>query len=79
THTTIESWPEDSLQAAVEYAYLNGRLPMVDYRLVERHEVPDNEVPVLPAGYSAAARDLARHQAALAGERLAGMLATLLR
>lgn len=79
THTTIDSWAEDSLQAAVEFAYLNGRLPMVDYRLVERHEVPDDEVPVLPSGYSAAARDLARHQAALAGERLAGMLATLLR
>lgn len=78
-HATIESWAEESLHAAVEYAYLDGRLPLVDYRLVERHQVPDSDVPILPAGYSAAARDLARRQAALAGDRLAAMLATLLR
>jgi hypothetical protein len=76
-HATVESWAQEGLQAASEYAYLNGRLPLVDYRLVERHDVPDSEVPVLPAGYSATARDLARHQAALAGERLAGMLTIL--
>jgi hypothetical protein len=74
THDTIRSWADESFAAAVEYAYLNGQLPTVDYREVERGAIPHSEVPVLPAGYGATARDIARRQAALAGWRLSAMI-----
>lgn len=74
THNTVRSWADESFAAAIEFAYLNGELPIVDYRAVERGEIAPSEVPILPAGYGAAARDLARRQAAVAGYRLAAML-----
>lgn len=74
THNTVRSWADESYAAAVEFAYLNGQLPLVDYRAVERGEIPHSEVPILPSGYGEAARDVARRQAALAGWRLAAML-----
>lgn len=78
-HTTFDSWADEGLQAAIEHAYLNGRLPLVDYEEVERGEIPASEAPVLPAGYGADARAFARRQAALAGRRLAALLSELLR
>ena len=78
SHTTFDAWADEGLQAAIEYAYLNGRLPLIDYREVEHGTIPASEVPVLPAGYAADARELARRQAALAGQRLATLLAELL-
>ena len=74
THETVQSWADESFQAAVEFAYENGRLPIVDYRLIERKEIGANEVPVLPAGYAATARDVARRQASIAGQRLAAVI-----
>lgn len=74
THDTARSWADESFAAAVEFAYLNGQMPTIDYRAVERGEIPHSEVPILPAGYGATARDVARRQAALAGWRLAAML-----
>lgn len=74
THNTVRSWADESFAAAVEYAYLGGQLPIIDYRAVERGEIPHSEVPILPARYGSAARDLARRQAALAGWRLAAMI-----
>ncbi len=79
THTTFESWADEGLQAAVEHAYLNGRLPLVDYQQVEHGAIAASEVPVLPAGYAADARAFARRQAALAGQRLAALLGEVLR
>lgn len=73
-HNTVRSWADESFASAVEFAYLNGRLPIVDYRAVERGDIPHSEVPILPSGYGEAARDVARRQAALAGWRLAAML-----
>lgn len=78
SHATFDAWADEGLQAAIEYAYLDGRLPLLDYREVERGEIPASEVPVLPAGYAADARSLARRQAALAGFRLSELLAELL-
>ncbi|HVA50998.1 MAG TPA: S1/P1 nuclease [Pirellulales bacterium] len=79
SHETVQSWADESYQAAVEFAYLNGRLPIVDYRLVERKEVDVHEVPVLPAGYAATARDVAHRQAALGGRRLAAVVQQILK
>lgn len=73
-HNTVQSWADEGLQAAIKFAYLQGRLPIVDYREVERGEISPSEVPVLPSGYASEARDLARRQAALAGQRLAAMV-----
>lgn len=78
THETVQSWADESFQAAVAFAYENGRLPIVDYRLVERKEVGATEVPVLPAGYASTARDLARRQAAIGGQRLAAVIRQVL-
>lgn len=78
-HTTFDSWADEGLEAAIEVAYLNGRLPLIDYQEVERGAIPASEVPVLPAGYAADARALARRQAALAGRRLAALLSEVLR
>ncbi|HJT33674.1 MAG TPA: S1/P1 nuclease [Pirellulales bacterium] len=78
SHTTFDSWADEGLQAAIEYAYLDGRLPLVDYHEVERGTIAASEVPTLPAGYAAEIRAVARHQAALAGRRLATLLAELL-
>jgi hypothetical protein len=74
THQTVESWADESYTAAVEFAYLNGQLPTVDFQQVEKGEIPQGEVPVLPAEYGSTARDVARRQAALAGLRLAAMV-----
>ena len=74
THTTVQSWADEGFQLAVEFAYDQGRLPMVDLREVERGELPTSAVPVLPAGYASAAREVARDQAYLAGQRLAGLV-----
>ena len=76
-HTTVQSWADEGLLAAIQFAYLEGRLPVVDYREVERGEISANEVPVLPAGYASEAREIARLQAALAGQRLAAALNTI--
>jgi hypothetical protein len=73
-HTTVQSWADEGLLAAIEFAYLEGHLPIVDYREVERGDISESEVPVLPAGYASEAREIARLQAALAGQRLAAIL-----
>ncbi len=73
-HATVESWAEESLQAAVTFAYLDGRLPLIDYRGIEHGAIPATEAPILPSGYSEAARDVARQRAAMAGYRLVAVL-----
>jgi hypothetical protein len=73
-HNTAHAWAYESRNAAVHFGYLDGQLPIIDYRDVEHGTIPHSEVPVLPAGYGEAAREVARQQAALAGMRLAAML-----
>lgn len=74
THTTVQSWADEGFEVAVAFAYDNGRLPMVDFREVERGELPASAVPVLPAGYASTARDVARRQAYLGGQRLTAVV-----
>lgn len=78
SHSTFDAWAEEGLKTAIEYAYLDGRLPLVDYHEVERGTIAASEVPTLPAGYAAEIRSVARRQAALAGQRLAMLLPELL-
>jgi hypothetical protein len=73
-HNTARSWADESFATAVKFAYLDGRLPAVDYQEVERGTIPHSEVPILPASYGETAREVARQQAALAGQRLAAMV-----
>jgi hypothetical protein len=49
-HTTIESWAEEGRQAAATFAYLDGRLPLVEWRGIEEKTIPAAEAPILPGG-----------------------------
>ena len=60
------------------FGYLDGRLPLVDYRGIEHGAIPATEAPILPSGYGEAARDVARQRAAMAGYRLAAVLGEVL-
>ena len=58
-------WADESFKLAVKHAYLDGKLQSS----ADRHDGP-----VLPDGYLTTAKDIAEHQVALAGYRLAATL-----
>jgi hypothetical protein len=47
---------------------------LVEWRGIEEKTIPAAEAPILPSGYAADAREVARRRAAMAGYRLAAML-----
>ena len=73
-HTTLASWVAESHDYAVALAYLNGNLKSANWRAFENHEIQKDDIPELPPGYEANARDLACRRVALAGYRLADLL-----
>jgi hypothetical protein len=77
-HTTLATWAAESHDYAVGLAYLNGDLRTANWRSFENHEITKDEIPELPPGYEANARELACRRVALAGYRLADLLGQVL-
>jgi hypothetical protein len=77
-HTTVSSWATESHDYAVAFAYLNGNLKSANWRAYENHEIQKDDIPELPPGYDANARELACRRIALAGYRLADLLSQTL-
>jgi hypothetical protein len=77
-HTTLASWVAESHDYAVALAYLNGSLKFANWRAFENHEIQKDDIPELPPGYEANARDLACRRVALAGYRLADLLGQII-
>jgi hypothetical protein len=76
-HTTAASWAQESHNYAITFAYLDGRLQSAHFRDYESKKIPAADVPPLPQGYAANARDLAKLRVALAAQRLAETLKTV--
>jgi hypothetical protein len=72
--TTFNSWADESHEFASSIAYLNGRLRGALWQKYYGKEISEAEVPALPPGYSANARDLSKQRVTLAGYRLANQL-----
>jgi hypothetical protein len=70
-----EDWAKESLQAAKQFAYDNGTIPIV--KGSEDH--PPAHVPRLSAAYGKVATDVASRRMALGGYRLADQLKALLK
>ena len=66
----IEQWAQESFQFAVEYAYLEGRLPCAN----ESQHPDESQIPSVPEDYARQAGEIARFQVAKGGVRLAGVL-----
>ncbi len=66
-HTTVDSWAQEGLAAAVQFAYLNGSLEPAN-----AHDDPEgDEVPEVPDSYATDAARVCRIGAVKMGERLA--------
>ncbi len=77
-HTTLASWVTESHDYAVALVYLDGRLRFANWRAFENREIQKDDIPELPPGYEANARELACRRVALAGYRLADLLSQIL-
>ena len=78
-HPNLASWAAESHDLAVALAYLNGDLKTASWRAWENRQIQSDDIPELPPGYEANARDLACRRVALAGYRLADLLGQSLR
>jgi hypothetical protein len=76
-HTSLASWVAESHDYAVALAYLDGKLRFANWRAFENREIQKDDIPELPPGYEANARDLACRRVALAGYRLADLLSQI--
>jgi hypothetical protein len=73
SHTTFESWAQESFEVAKRAAYLNGDLEVAD----AKDDVDDDDVPEAPDDYAMDAGRIARIQIGKAGQRLAGQISKL--
>lgn len=78
-HPSVDSWATESFELAKGIVYLNGDLRTESWRAWQNGQLKKEEVPELPPGYEANARELACRRAALAGYRLATVLNQALR
>lgn len=67
-------WANDSFAIAVKTVYLNGELPLTEWRKEMLDGGPFDEVPSLSAQYSETAKEVSKTQVKLAAQRLAGVL-----
>lgn len=77
-----EGWVQESAVAAIDIAYLNGRLPWRSYSDWDRRGksgLKAKDIPALDPDYLITAREAARRRAALAAMRLAALLNQLLK
>ena len=78
-HPSLDSWVDESYQLAKGIVYLNGTLRTASWRAWDNGQIKKEDVPELPTGYAANARELACRRVALAGYRLATILDQSLR
>lgn len=78
-HPSLQSWVDESYELAKGVVYLNGDLRTASWRGWQNGEIKKDDVPPLPSGYEANARELACRRVALAGYRLQTILAQSLR
>ncbi len=73
-HQSLDSWANESFELAKGIVYLNGSLRTENWRAWQNGQLKKEDVPELPPGYEANARELACRRVALAGYRLATVL-----
>ena len=73
-HPTLASWAAESRAMAIALVYLDGHLKTACWRSWNNHQIAKDDIPELPPGYEANARQLACRRIALAGYRLADLL-----
>jgi S1/P1 Nuclease len=73
-HPNLGTWATESHDLAVALTYLNGDLKTASWKSWENHQIQKDDIPELPPGYEANARELACRRVALAGYRLADLL-----
>ncbi len=71
---SIGSWADESLAAAVTFAYDEGHLKFAEWKEVQAGTVKASDVPRLKSTYLFNANDIARRRISLAGQRLADLL-----
>jgi hypothetical protein len=73
-HKTIQSWANESFEAAGAFAYDEGHLKFVEWRAFNSGKVTAADVPRLKSTYIVNANEVARRRVSLAGRRLADLL-----
>ena len=74
-HPNLDDWILEGYLAAIEYAYLDGELPLTAFR----KDMPKDSAPVLDAETQQRAAATAQHRGALAAVRIAKVLTECLR
>jgi hypothetical protein len=77
-HVSIDSWAHESYELGKGIVYNNGDLRTATWRAWQNGTIKKDDVPPLPEGYEANARELACRRVALAGYRLEKVLAAAL-
>jgi hypothetical protein len=72
------AWAAESYSLAQKHAYLGGDLPTAVWDELRPPLPATDDVPILPVGYERTAREIARRRMAVAGQRLAEVLKTVL-
>ena len=57
-HQTLPSWADESHEDAIAIAYLGGELKVANWQAWESRQIQKDDVPELPTGYEANAREL---------------------
>lgn len=73
-HKTIQSWANESFEAAGAFAYDEGHLKFAEWRSFNSGKVGAAEVPRLKTTYIINANEVARRRVSLAGQRMADLL-----
>jgi hypothetical protein len=73
-HKTLDTWAQESREAATAFVYVNGYLKTASMKAFQAKEITADEVPALPPMYLQTAHALARVRVAEAGARLADAL-----
>jgi len=77
SHSTIQSWADESFSAAVTFAYAEGSLKFADWRDFNSGKITAADVPHLKSTYILNASDVAKRRVSLSGARLAEELKKL--
>jgi hypothetical protein len=75
--TKCMQWAEEGKDLAWKHVYLGGELPGLMIPTDQQSKEKKQAAPPLPEGYRQASEQVARRQAALAGYRLADLMATV--